>query len=50
MFSNDIMQLIMFLNELPNETHEKIILFFQIFLIVAEVLSFFYIRHITKEY
>lgn len=40
----------MFFNELPNETHEKIILFIQIFLIVAEVLSFFYIRHITKEY
>lgn len=50
MFSNDIMQLVIFFNQLPKEVNEKIIIFLQIFLIIAEVVAFFYIRHITKEY
>lgn len=50
LFSNDIIQLIIFLNELPKETHEKIIIFIQIFLIISEVLAFFYIRYITRDY
>ena len=50
MFSNDVIQLIMFFNKLPEEAQERIILILQIIFIVAEVIVFFYIRHITKDY
>lgn len=50
MFSNSLIQFILFLNTLPTESSQKIIVFLQIFVIFAEILSFFYIRHITKDY
>lgn len=50
MFSNDILQFILFLNNLPVETFTKIIVSMQIFLIIIEIIYFFYIRHITKDY
>lgn len=50
MFSNNIFQFILFLNNLPTEIHQQIIVFLQLFVILAEILSFFYIRHITKDY
>lgn len=49
-FSNSIMQFILFLNNLPTETFQKIIVSMQIFLIILAILYFFYIRHITKDY
>ena len=49
-FSNSLIQFILFLNTLPTESSQKIIVFLQIFVIFAEILSFFYIRHITKDY
>lgn len=50
MFSNDIIQLIIFINELLKENEERIIIFIQIFLIIFEILAFFYIRHINRNY
>ena len=50
MFSNNVLQFILFLNNLPTETFQKIIVSMQIFLIIVEILYFFYIRHITKDY
>lgn len=50
MFSNNILQFILFLNNLPTETFQKIVVSMQIFLILAEIIYFFYIRHITKDY
>ena len=41
MFSNNIFQFILFLNNLPIETHQKIIVLLQIFVILSEILSFF---------
>ncbi len=49
-FSNSILQFILFFNNLPTEIHQQIIVFLQLFVILAEILSFFYIRHITKNY
>mgnify|MGYP004477110301 CR=1 FL=1 len=49
-FSNDVIQLIVFFNQLPEEAQERIIFLLQIILIVTEVIVFFYIRHITKDY
>lgn len=49
MFSNDILQFILFLNNLPTETFQKIVVSIQIFLIIVEIIYFFYIRHITKD-
>lgn len=48
MFSNISIQFVDYLNNLPKEAHEKILLFMYIILILLEILSFFYIRHITK--
>lgn len=50
MFSNNVLQFILFLNNLPTETFQKLIVSMQIFLIIIEILYFFYIRHITKNY
>lgn len=50
MFSNDILQLIAFFDNLPKATHEKIIITIQLILIVLEIIVFFYIRHITKNH
>ena len=50
MFSNNVLQFILFLNNLPTETFQKIVISIQIFLIIVEILHFFYIRHITKDY
>ena len=50
MFSNNIFQFIIFLNNLPAETFQKTIVCIQIFLIVLEILYFFCIRYITKDY
>lgn len=50
MFSNNVLQFILFFNNLPIEIHLTIIVFLQLFVILAEILSFFYIRHITKDY
>lgn len=50
MFSNNMIQLIIFLNNLPIETQQKIIVSIQIFLIISEIICFFYIRHIMKDY
>lgn len=50
MFSNSLIQFILFLNNLPTEIHQQIIVLLQIFVILSEILSFFYIRHITKNY
>lgn len=49
-FSNNIMQFILFLNNLPTEIVQKIIVFMQSFLIITEIVYFFYIRHIIKDY
>lgn len=49
-FSNDMMQFFIFISNLPTETHEKLILCMEIFLILYEILAFFYIRHIIKDY
>ena len=45
MFSNDILQLIVFLDNLPKATHEKIIITIQLILIVCEIIAFFYIKY-----
>lgn len=45
MFSNDILQLIVFLDNLPKSTHEKIIITMQIVLIVCEIIAFLYIKY-----
>lgn len=45
MFSNDILQLIVFLDNLPKATHEKIIITMQLILIVCEIIAFFYIKY-----
>ena len=50
MFSNSLIQFILLLNTLPTESSQKIIVLLQIFVILSEILSFFYIRHITKDY
>ena len=50
MFSNDIVQLIIFINNLPKEIFNKILLFLQIIFIVFEILAFLYIIYITKDY
>lgn len=50
MFSNDILQFNLFLNNLPTETFQKIVVSIQISLIIVEIIYFFYIRHITKDY
>ncbi len=50
MFSNNVLPFILFLNNLPKETFQKIIVFIQIFVILAEILSFLYIKHIDKDY
>ena len=47
MFSNDIIKLIIFINNLPKEAYAKILLFMQIFLIISEILAFFYIKYIS---
>lgn len=49
MFSNNIIQLIIFINELLKENEERIIIFIQIFLIISEILAFFFIRHINRN-
>ncbi len=49
-FSNSIIKLILFLNNLPIESYQKIIVSFQVIVILAEILSFFYIRYITRNY
>lgn len=50
MFSNDIIQFINFIRVLPKEIYERIIISIQLFVILAEILSFFFIRNITKDY
>lgn len=50
MFSNDIIQFINFIRVFPKELFERIIIFIQLFVILSEILSFFYIRNITKDY
>lgn len=47
MFSNDIIQLIIFINNLPIE---KLILLFQKIVIILEILAFIYIIYINKDY
>ena len=49
MFSNNVLQFILFLNNLPTETFQKIVVSIQLFLIIVEIIYFFYIRHITKD-
>ena len=46
MYSDISLQLAIKFNELPAETQ---IVIMQTILIIAEICSFFYIRHITKE-
>lgn len=45
MFSNDILQLIVFINSLPKAIHEKIIITIQLVLIVCEIIAFLYIKY-----
>lgn len=50
MFSNNILQFIIFINNLSEETYQKIIIFTQFLVITLDIICFFYIRHITREY
>ena len=49
MFSNNIIKFILYLNALPKEIHEKSIIISQIFLIILEILMFFYIKYIIRK-
>ena len=44
MHTNDIFEFVIFLNNLPKEIHEKIIISIQIFFIVFEIIAFLYIK------
>lgn len=50
MFSNDIFKFIIFLNNLPAETVEKIIIVFQVISICFAICSLIYVNHISKRY
>lgn len=49
MLINSSLELLVFLEQLPKETHEKIILVMEIIVIIVEIISFFVIRHICKR-
>lgn len=50
MFASDILDLIIFLDSMPKEFHEKVIIVMQVILIIAEIIAFFYIKHSYKQY
>jgi len=49
MFSNDIFKLMIFFNNLPVETVEKIIVVFQVISICFAICSLLYVNHISKD-
>ena len=46
MLSNDILQIVLFLEQLPKSVNEKIIIIMQLICIVSEIVAFFYIKNI----